>query len=450
MGNAGQGRVTQAGKNGGHAEPLGESPPAVRNIQAPVLPRFVRAQALNTQRHVAALRPFKRHEFGEGPASPSEAHIQAANNMILNLHRLLAGASGRVKQTARVSRESPTGGNLLGLLKAKENAGNWVKYVEKVWDFFFELFGQRQSRFANWLLANDRIAQDCYQVAYTGLGKAKSIPTPPPLSFMATGFTPSTYRRGVSLSRLGDLEIPFPIVQLPYHRLVNPWTLGATHHEVSHNLQSDLGLWGVVPRRIRSRLLQAGMEPQVAKTWARWHKETWADLCGLLLGGPAVVASLIDVVGGDPRGTLAYNPAGVHPTPYLRTPISLELLRRMGFEREAEAYRRLWARLYPSPRASNIPPAMLESHLEANRIVVDTICYQPYPQLGGKSLAEVINFQPSHQEMIQEAAGRLASGTDPGIIPARYLIGAARWALDHNLASPERITSNFYQALTER
>ena len=35
---------------------------------------------------------------------------------------------------------------------------------------------------------------------------------------------------------------PFPLVQLPYHRLVNPWTLGAVMHEVSHNLQTDLGL----------------------------------------------------------------------------------------------------------------------------------------------------------------------------------------------------------------
>jgi hypothetical protein len=158
----------------------------------------------------------------------------------------------------------------------------------------------------------------------------------------------------------------------------------------------------------------------------------------------------VDVVGGAPRSTLGFSPSGVHPTPYLRTPISLELLRRMGFEQEAKAYGRLWKQLYPSPQGSNIPRALLETFPAANRLVIDTICYQPYQQLGGKNLAEVTGFKPGHQQMIEEAAGRLANGTDPGILPARYLVGASRWAVDHNLASPERITQNFYQALTNR
>ena len=36
-----------------------------------------------------------------------------------------------------------------------------------------------------------------------------------------------------------------------------------------------------------------------------------------------------------------YVPDKPHPTPYLRTLLSVELLRRMGFEAEAAAYRRL-------------------------------------------------------------------------------------------------------------
>jgi hypothetical protein len=240
------------------------------------------------------------------------------------------------------------------------------------------------------------------------------------------------------------------VIQLPYHRLVNPWTLGAVHHEVSHNLQSDLDLWQEVPRRIHRRLQQNGIDPMVASTWTRWHKEIWADLCGLLLGGPAIVASLLDVVGRSPARTQAFNPSGVHPTPYLRVYINLELLRRMGFSDQAEAFRRLWARIYPSARRSNIPRAMLDSFQAANRLVVDTICFQPYRQLGDKRLVEVVRFAPDYQKMIQEAAHRLAAGTDPGIIPARFLVGATRWALDRDLARPGRITQNFYQALSSR
>ena len=150
---------------------------------------------------------------------------------------------------------------LSALLLDKDRSGLAVKHVERVWAFYFELFGQRQSRLGTLLLASDRIALDCYQVIYANLGRARSVPAPPPFSFMATGFTPATYRRGVSLTRLGRRANPFPIVQLPYHRLVNPWTLGACHHEISHNIQSDLGLWDEVPRRIQQRLLAQGCRP---------------------------------------------------------------------------------------------------------------------------------------------------------------------------------------------
>jgi hypothetical protein len=419
-------------------------------VSPPVLHRFVRAQALNAKRDAAALRPYRRDEFGTGPASPSPAHIQAANQLIVDLRRQLLKLAGRVGQAADASDQRPMTRNLRALLAYKERALRWIKLIEKIWDFYLELFAQRQTPFGDWLLAADRTALDCYQTVYTGLGQARSIPSPPPFSYMETGFTPATFRRGVPLTRLGRRANPFPVVQLPYHRLVNPWTLGAIHHEVSHNLQSDLGLWQAVPRRINRRLRRAGIGPMASTTWTRWHKEIWADLCGLLLGGPAIVASLLDVVARSPHTTQRFNPAGVHPTPYLRTFISLDLLRRMGFPREAEAFRRLWVRMYPSPHRSNIPRTMLNSFPLAHRLVVDTICFQPYRQLGDKSLAQVIRLQPGYQQMIQEAAQRIAAGTDPGIIPARFLVSASRWALDHQLARPGRITRNFYQALVKR
>jgi hypothetical protein len=415
-----------------------------------VLHRFARAQALNAKRDAAALRPFRRKEFGAGPASPSPAHIQAANQLIIDLRRQLLTLADQVGESAQASGQDASSRNLRALLTLKQGALRWIKLVEKIWDFYLELFGQRQTPFGEWLLAADRIALDCYQTVYTGLGQVRSIPSPPPFSYMETGFTPATFRRGVPLRRLGERANPFPVVHLPYHRMVNPWTLGAVHHEVSHNLQSDLGLWQEVPRRIQRRLSQAGVGPATTNTWTRWHKEIFADLCGLLLGGPANAASLMDVLASSPAATQRFKPTEVHPTPYLRTSISLELLRRMGFPHEAEEFRRLWAGLYPSPQRSNIPRTILDTFPQANQLVVDTICFQPYRQLGGKSLAQVVRLQPGYQQMIQEAAQRIATGTDPGIIPARFLVSASRWALDHRLARPGRIAHNFYQALVTR
>jgi hypothetical protein len=73
------------------------------------------------------------------------------------------------------------------------------------------------------------------------------------------------------------------------------------------------------------------------------------------------------------------------------------------------------------------------------------------PHRGGSiSLRPVIRFEPKEQQMIEEAARRLSAGTDPGVVPERFLIGASRFALDHRLARPGVITKNFYKELARR
>ncbi len=416
----------------------------------PVLRPWLRAQAINVTRHAAALRPFRRGEFGTTAAAPTEAHVQGANHLISSLRRRLLVMTKNVSTHVDAAIRTPDSTRLQRVVRHKHNAHAWVQAIERIWDFYFELFGQRQTQFADWLLSCDRIALDCYQVAYMGLGAARTIPAPPPFSYMRTGFSPATFRRGIPLRQLGRQLNPFPLIQLPYHRLVNPWTLGAVLHEVGHNLHNDLGLARAIPQAIARRLLQAGCDRFVASVFTRWNRETFADLIGLLLGGPAIVASLMDVVGRSPKITMNYSSRGPHPTPYLRTLLSVELLRRMGFVEQAEQYRRAWTRIYPNPRAGNIPRPLLDSFPRAHALVVDTICFQPYPSLGNKSLAQVVRFEPKEMQMMEEVAGRLAAGTDPGIIPERFLIGASRIALDRRLARPGVITRNFYRELARR
>jgi hypothetical protein len=425
---------------------------ATEASQAPaVLHPWVRSQAVSVTRHAAALRPFRRGEFGSDPAAPTEAHVQAANNLISSLRQGLLKLARSVSHSADLAGRQPVTRRLQNVVRQKERAHSWAMAVERVWDFYFELFGQRMSKpYGDWLLGCDRIALDCYQAAYMGLGTAKSIPAPPPFSYMRTGFSPATFRRGIPLTRLGQQINPFPLIQLPYHRLINPWTLGAVLHEVSHNLQNDLGLARAVPHRIALTLLRHGAGRLVASIWTRWNRELFADLSGLLLGGPAVVGSLLDVVGRAPATVVSYSPRGVHPTPYLRALLSMELLRRMGFTSEADQYRRLWHRMYPKPHGGSMPRRLLDTSADAHRLVVETVCFQPYRELGGKSLAQVIHFGAKEQKMIEEAARRLAAGTDPGIIPARFLIGANRFALDKRLARPGVITKNFYLELVRR
>jgi hypothetical protein len=411
---------------------------------------WIRSQGISVTRHAAALRPFRVGEFGNGPAAPSEGHLQAVNALLVRLRRELLAVSSQVRENASDAAAQPTTARLQRLVITKQRAHDWVRAIEQIWDFYFELFGQRQSVLADWLLSCDRIALSCYQAAYLGVGEPKPLPAPPPFCYARTGFSPATFRRGIPLRRLGRQLNPFPLVQLPYHRLVNPWTLGAVLHEVSHNLQSDLGLNRAVPVAIGRRLLEEDCPPAVVQVWARWNREIFADLSALLLGGPASVGSLFDVIGRSPRSVLAYSPRGPHPTPWLRAYISTELLRRMGFPEEAERYEALWSKIYPDPRAGTLPRPLVDTFATAHRAVVDALCFRPFGELGNRSLAGTIKFGPKEQQMTLEAAERLAAGIDPGIIPPRFLIGSARSALDRGLARPGVITRNFYTELAGR
>ncbi len=428
------------------AAPAGPKPAP----QARPLASWLRLQSINAMRHAAALRPFRKDEFGTTAASPSDAHIEAVNDLTKNLRDDILRMSRQVTEAFAMSERSPGSPSYTRLLHVKERMLNHVRLAEDIWKFYLELFGQRQSRFASELLACDRIALDCYQYVYTGLGRMKPVPSPAPFCYMETGFSPATFRRGVRIRKLGRLANPFPLIQLPYHRLVNPWTLGAVLHESAHNLQADLGLWQAVPLRVARRLLSAGIPSAVALIWARWHKETWADLCAVLLGGPAIVYSLMDVVARSAPSTLSFHPADVHPTPFLRVLINAELVKRMGFVEEAEQIRRMWSKLYPRADSGEIPRRMLDSFRMACGLVVDTMAFQPYEQLGGKSLAQAVRFEPKDQAMVEQAARRIAAGRDPGIIPALFLVGAARVAADRALARPETIWRNFYRALVRR
>ena len=415
-----------------------------------VLRPWLRTQSLNVTRHAAALRPFRREEFGSGPALPSEGHLLAVNTLITKLRTGLLKMSAGVRKAIERASDNLQSSELQHVVDQKDRAHIWVRGIEKIWDFYFELFGQRQGAYADWLLSCDRIALDCYKVSYTGLGVAKPVPSPPPFCFMRTGFAPATMRRGIPLRRLGKQLNPFPLIQLPYHRLVNPWTLSAVLHEVSHNLQTELGLSREVPRNVAERLLRAGLPKSVAKVWTRWNREMFSDMCALLLGGPASLGSLMDVVGRSQEAVFGYNPSGPHPTPYLRTLISCELLKRMGFRRDAEEHARAWTRIYPNPYAGTIPRDVVSTFSKASPLAVDTMCFRPFRALGDRCLAQVMPFRPKDQTMVEEAARRLAAGVDPGIVPERYLIGASRVALDRRLARPGVIMKNFYAELTRR
>src|ERR1700681_2046076 len=89
---------------------------------APVLLPWLRAQSINVTRHAAALRPFKREEFGLGAAAPSEGHIQVVNQLITKLRRGLMKMSKNVHDSIAVASEEPKSHRLQRVVSHKDAA----------------------------------------------------------------------------------------------------------------------------------------------------------------------------------------------------------------------------------------------------------------------------------------------------------------------------------------
>src|ERR1700730_15004427 len=83
---------------------------------APVLLPWLRAQSINVTRHAAALRPFRREEFGTGAAAPSEGHIQAVNGLIGSLRGDLLKVTKQVTEATAGAAQEPTPARLQNAL----------------------------------------------------------------------------------------------------------------------------------------------------------------------------------------------------------------------------------------------------------------------------------------------------------------------------------------------
>jgi hypothetical protein len=407
---------------------------------------FIRRQIANAERYLAGLPPLAEDEFESHAASPSAAHIRAVNALLGELRASLEEDVQRLRKRGQEVLSSGMPRSYEAFLRLKDKVNARTHEGERLLAFYRNMFDQRRGRFGHQLLPIDRIARDCYQAVWLGLGQARSIPAPPPFSYVEDGQGPATFRRGVKLSMLGKRPNPFPLVKVPQHRLQNPWTLGAVPHEVAHNLQNDLGLWGVVPKRIEQAMTDKLPEAAV-DTWIRLHKETYADFAGLLLIGPAYVESLIDVVAKRGEATAAFNPDGVHPTPLIRVPMNCRLLRRIGFEAEADAFEKTWSRIYPPALRDALPEEFRVSFDLGCDLAVQAICFQPEDAYGGRALADVVKFSAKDVIMVREAGARLLRGENTGILPERLLISAARIAFRSEPARAAEITRNFYLTL---
>jgi hypothetical protein len=386
---------------------------------------FLRAKITSVAARARRLARIDHRSVGirpqDLPYAPSRGHFEAANERLDAIDREIVRRLGQLRGNAE--RAPPRGVlNQIALVERE------IDRARRAWGLFFEVFSQRGSAFAPVLAAHDVIAADCYAAAGAAVPGVLHRPRLKPLTYMQHSASPATWRAGIHLSRLLGDAVPFALIRIPWDR-DNPWQ-AVFLHEVAHNLQADLGIWQENRAAVLSRLLRTANDPALAQIYTLWHKEIFADLAALLLGGPAAAWGLAIFLAHPVPRAVTFRPGAAHPTGYIRVLILAEMLRRMGFADEAARIGRVWRRLYDVRRFNRLPRHLLATASRLIPHVVDEIAFQTRRNLAQHALADVIPFRHSDEEAIRDASERLAVGRPPPIeLPARHLVSAAGYAL---------------------
>lgn len=365
------------------------------------------------------------------PYAPSPDHFRAANQRLTKIDREVMKRLNHLQQTWT---KAPTARVLADIALVERE----LDRARRAFGLFFEIFGQRGSAFAPSLDAYDAIAADCYTAVHQAAPRLFRGPLLKPVCYMEHGYSPATMRRGVVLSRLLGEPNPFPIIRIPWDR-DNPWQ-AVFLHEVAHNLQADLGIWQENRQAVLKRVLRGTTDPGLTRIYGRWHKEIFADLAALLLGGPAAAWGMAIFLANPPTRTLTYRPGGAHPTAYLRVLILAEMLRRMRFEKEATRLKRVWQGLYQPTSASRLPARLVQTADQLIPKVVDEVAYQTRRNLGQRALVDIISFSAKDQKQIQAGAKALVQGNIPRNLPPRHLVSASAYALSTGKVAPRTLS----------
>jgi hypothetical protein len=388
------------------------------------------------------------HIDGEGvgirpqdrPYAPSAAHFRAANQRLATIDKQISRRLGHLEQIWQAESKQRV---LIDIALVERE----IDRARRAFGLFFEIFSQRGSAFAPVLSAHDVIAEDCYRAVRQAAPQIFRGSLLKPLCYMEHGFSPATMRRGVLLNRLLGEPNPFPIVRIPWDR-DNPWQ-AVFLHEVSHNLQADLGIWQENRQAVVRRVIRSSGDPGLTRIYGLWHKEIFADLAAILLGGPAAAWGMATFLAHPAPRTMTFRPGGAHPTAYLRVHILAEMLRRLGFDEDATRLARVWNDLYNPRRVNRLPPRLLMTSSQIIPEVVDEIAFQTRRNLAQRSLADIIRFDLENERNIRVGAKVLGRGGMPQELPPRHLVSAASYALADGRIEPRLLANRVINRLNE-
>jgi hypothetical protein len=294
----------------------------------------------------------------------------------------------------------------------------------------------------------DKLVADAYvgalERAY-GLGLVERISlSVVPLCSLRAAYSPVSYAQKLEARRPGLL--PVPLIFVSPDRAASPWDWPLLLHEVGHPLQRDLCGGGQAlevewAAALAQLALQGSGDPTIAGYWARWSGEVFADVLGVMMGGPAYALALQEAL-ALPREVLAqFHPEDPHPPQVVRVFLCAGILRSLGFTGDAERLEQRHLAVYG-------PMGQFDPILATLPTVAMPLTTMPLQALHRRSLVDVVSpFSYSDQQTVQSAAQTLLEGGVPQSLRPIQVASAARLAFEQ-VGAPEQPDQIAEAALT--
>jgi len=324
------------------------------------------------------------------------------------------------------------------------------------------------------LLALDALIRDLYlptaKIAHQRGLIPKEALARTPLAYLADASDGcSLWRQHTQAAAVAGRQIPITLMAIPVEHLADPWNLVAIAHEVGMQLYQDLSLGYEFAHKLLRESPNAGVSPQTAPIWSRWHETLFADVFATLRMGPAYVTGMIELMVADPRAAIAWSPDSPVPPPYLRWHVMLQAMQLLGFAEEA---RTCFSQIHslcgdPNQLAQTFGPIWLQMLNEA-RAVAGLIAFSPCQKLGGSRVFDLVPpHLPADAQQVQRVKDILLAGDETCVrdeeclwadnvrdVPAHLALAGLRIAHDatEDLAASRKLWVRFWcmmQLLTQ-
>ena len=264
------------------------------------------AQRMATIDHLASGNAW--HGINRNMGNKIRNALQQSSNEVVQLGSVLK------KQLEQSSEPDVLRAVKRGLIQLRDR---YLKTEETIHFYTIAINSRTTSTIAALLRACDILCYKSMQELLQPLGKE----IPDVLTYVDKGVGASILKAGL---RLWDGRIsPVAAIKITQHNLFRPT---AIIHETGHQI-ADLLDWN---RELATAFsTQLAAHPRaVGLAFSAWASEIAADAFAFVHTGFAAVASLNDVVSGDPAAVFAFRVHDPHPIAYLRVLMNVEMCRQ--------------------------------------------------------------------------------------------------------------------------